>query len=195
MLMWYDDIFIVTQLKAVFHWSKSRLTGIQTINQDKLIWGDDFAEFSFSSFSLAFRSIWNDPGIWPNIMRLYYLGAFRACNIGYPSALLDFSLFLWFSRAIMLRRRLIHFCAWVESKSCCSHLFGVWTSLSAENVWTKPASDIRLHAGVRNVCHHSLNTSVPQFVVWLFYVACYLSLALTRDCMLYGKIWYQFIGD
>ena len=162
MLTWYDDI-LITQLKVVFHWSKSRLTSIQTINQDKLIWGDDFAEFSFSSFSLAFRSIWNDPGIWPNIMRLY-LGAFRACNISYPSALLDFSLFLWFSRAIMLRRRLIHFCAWVESKSCCSHSFGVWTSMiSVENVWTKPASDIsnRLHAGVRNGRHHSLNTFGP----------------------------------
>ena len=98
MLTWYDDIFI-TQLKVVFnssdHWSKNRLTGIQTINQDKLIWGDNFAEFNFSPFSLAFRSIWNDPRIWPNIMRLY-LGAFRACSICYPSALLDFSLFLWF---------------------------------------------------------------------------------------------------
>ena len=32
-------------------------TDIQTINRDKLIWGDDLAEFNFSSFSLAFRSI------------------------------------------------------------------------------------------------------------------------------------------
>ena len=67
------------------------------------------------------------------------------------------------------------------------------SSISTENVWTKLASDTsnRLHADVRNGRHHSLNFSVPRYVVWLFYVACYLSLALTRHLYV---VWKDFVS-
>ena len=133
---------------------------------------------TFSSFSLAFRSIRNDPGIWLNIvMRLYSGGPSEPVISVIHLRFLIFLLFLWFFPVpSCYGGRLIHFCAsrWVRIKILLFTFIWSFELVFQLRMYERNRRQILvidLHAGVRNGYHHSSWTPrSPQFVVWLFYV-------------------------